>query len=90
MAGQLSTLYGDLPKGSYDCVDRVVLNAYFGMGQTGGGLRLWWRLQTSFVPYVRSAARRQVKQSVQSKATKFGLKLAPDDGQALIAFLRTL
>ena len=43
MADQLSTLYGDLLEGSYDCVDRVVLNAYFGMGQTGGGLRVWWR-----------------------------------------------
>lgn len=43
MPDQLSTLYSDLLKGSYDCVDRVVLNAYFGMGQTGGGLRVWWR-----------------------------------------------
>jgi hypothetical protein len=43
MADQLSTLYGDLLEGSYDCVDRVALNAYFGMGQTGGGLRVWWR-----------------------------------------------
>jgi hypothetical protein len=43
MPDQLSTLYGDLLEGSYDCVDRVVLNAYFTMGQTGGGLRTWWR-----------------------------------------------
>ena len=43
MADQLSVLYSDLLDGSYDCVDRVVLNAYFGMGQTGGGLRVWWR-----------------------------------------------
>jgi len=43
MADQLSTLYGDLLQGSYDCVDRVILNAYFTMGQTGGGLRTWWR-----------------------------------------------
>ncbi len=43
MPDQLSTLYRDLLEGSYDCVDRVVLNAYFGMGQTGGGLRTWWR-----------------------------------------------
>jgi len=38
-----TALYSDLLEGSYDCVDRVVLNAYFGMGQTGGGLRVWWR-----------------------------------------------
>jgi len=43
MPDQLSTLYSDLLEGSYDCVDRVVLNSYFGMGQTGGGLRVWWR-----------------------------------------------
>jgi hypothetical protein len=40
MPDQLSTLYSSLLEGSYDCVDRVVLNAYFGMGQTGGGLRV--------------------------------------------------
>jgi hypothetical protein len=39
MVDQLSTLYSNLLDGSYDCVDRVVLNAYFGMGQTGGGLK---------------------------------------------------
>src|ERR1700726_1845114 len=43
MPDQLSTLYSGLLEGSYDCVDRIVLNAYFGMGQTGGGLRVWWR-----------------------------------------------
>jgi hypothetical protein len=43
MPDQLSGLYSELLEGSYDCVDRVVLNAYFGMGQTGGGLRVWWR-----------------------------------------------
>src|SRR4029450_9012885 len=29
MADQLSQRYGDLLEGSYDCVDRIVLNAYF-------------------------------------------------------------
>jgi hypothetical protein len=43
MPDQLSTLYSDLLEGSYDCVDRVILNAYFTMGQSGGGLRVWWR-----------------------------------------------
>jgi hypothetical protein len=32
-----SDLYADFLEGSYDCVDRIVLNAYFGMGQTPGG-----------------------------------------------------
>ena len=39
MPDQLSILYRDLVEGSYDCVDRVILNAYFTMGQSGGGLR---------------------------------------------------
>ena len=29
--------------GSYDCVDRVVLNAYFFIGHNPGGFRCWWR-----------------------------------------------
>ena len=29
--------------GSYDCVDRVVLHAYFQLGQRAAGLRMWWR-----------------------------------------------
>ena len=43
MPDQLSALYSDLLEGTYDCVDRIVLNAYFSMGQTGGGFRSWWR-----------------------------------------------
>jgi hypothetical protein len=38
-----SERYGDLLTGSYDCVDRVVLNAYFPLGHTPGGFRSWWR-----------------------------------------------
>ena len=45
MAG-LSTLYQDLLGGSYDCVDRIVLNAYFRMGHDPGGFRVWWRALT--------------------------------------------
>ena len=43
MSDQLSDLYAALLDGSYDGVDRVVWNAYFGMGQTPGGFRAWWR-----------------------------------------------
>jgi hypothetical protein len=38
-----SEYYAELLQGTYDCVDRVVLNAFFPLGQTGGGLRAWWR-----------------------------------------------
>src|SRR4051794_39294143 len=46
MTDQLSTLYQDLLGGSYDCVDRIVLNAYFRMGHNPGGFRVWWRALT--------------------------------------------
>src|SRR5674476_1367570 len=35
--------YGDLLAGSYDCVDRIVLNAYYPRGHNPGGFRVWWR-----------------------------------------------
>ncbi len=35
--------YGELLTGSYDCVDRIVLNAYFSLGHDPGGFRVWWR-----------------------------------------------
>lgn len=35
--------YGDLLTGSYDCVDRIVLNAYYSLGHSPGGFRTWWR-----------------------------------------------
>jgi hypothetical protein len=35
--------YGNLLTGSYDCVDRIVLNAYFSLGHNPGGFRVWWR-----------------------------------------------
>lgn len=43
MSDQLTTAYAEYLDGSYDCADRIVLNAYFGMGHTGGGMRAWWR-----------------------------------------------
>src|SRR6202047_2159570 len=48
MTDGLSTLYPDLLGGSYDCVDRIVLNAYFRMGHDPGGFRLWWRARRLF------------------------------------------
>jgi hypothetical protein len=46
MTDGLSTLYQDLLGGNYDCVDRIVLNAYFRMGHDPGGFRVWWRALT--------------------------------------------
>jgi hypothetical protein len=38
-----SEYYAKLLQGTYDCVDRIVLNAFFPVGQTAGGIRTWWR-----------------------------------------------
>jgi len=43
MADGLSELYQDLLIGSYDCVDRIVLNGYFRQAHSAGGFRVWWR-----------------------------------------------
>jgi hypothetical protein len=43
VADGFSERYGDLLYGSYDCVDRIVLNAYHTLGYNPGGFRTWWR-----------------------------------------------
>ena len=43
MADDLSVRYGNLLTGCYDCVDRIVLNAFFPFGCSPGGFRTWWR-----------------------------------------------
>src|SRR5260370_42573196 len=46
MPDSLSDRYKDVLTGSYDCVDRIVLNAYCRMGHVPGGFRWWWRALT--------------------------------------------
>ncbi|MCE7002410.1 hypothetical protein LWC34_06125 [Kibdelosporangium philippinense] len=43
MADEFSQRYSDLLTGSYDCVDRIVLNAYNPLCHNAGGFRVWWR-----------------------------------------------
>ncbi len=43
MADSFRERYGDLLTGAYDCVDRIVLNAYFSLAHSPGGFRTWWR-----------------------------------------------
>ena len=43
MGDALSTQYADLLTGCYDCVDRIVLNAFNGLCYNAGGFRCWWR-----------------------------------------------
>lgn len=39
----LGLAYADLLVGQYDCVDRIILNAYFPLACSPGGFRMWWR-----------------------------------------------
>jgi hypothetical protein len=43
VADDFTERYAGLLTGSYDCVDRIVLNAYFPLGHNPGGFRCWWR-----------------------------------------------
>jgi len=43
MDDKLSARDTDLLDGTYECVDRIVLNAYFQFGQRPAGFRTWWR-----------------------------------------------
>jgi hypothetical protein len=40
----LNLAYADLLAGQYDCVDRIILNAHFGLACRAGGFRYWWRV----------------------------------------------
>jgi hypothetical protein len=43
MGDELSEHYAALLEGEYDCVDRIVLNAYNPLCYSPGGFRCWWR-----------------------------------------------
>ena len=41
-----TSYHEELLEGHYDCVDRIVVNAYFEYAQSAGGFRSWWRILT--------------------------------------------
>jgi hypothetical protein len=43
VADDLRQRYDKLLDGTYDCVDRIVLNAYNRFCYSAGGFREWWR-----------------------------------------------
>lgn len=43
MSDQFTSQYEDLLAGHYDCVDRIVVNAWLPGCGNGGGFRNWWR-----------------------------------------------
>ena len=40
---EFTSYHEELLDGSYDGVDRIVVNAYFQFAQSAGGFRSWWR-----------------------------------------------
>ena len=40
---EFTSYHEELLDGSYDCVDRIVVNAYFEFAQSAGGFRSGWR-----------------------------------------------
>jgi hypothetical protein len=42
-ADPFSQYYAPLLSDTYDVVDRIVLNGYFGLGSSPGGFRCWWQ-----------------------------------------------
>jgi|GEM_PF-4830754 len=46
---ELTSYYAELLDGSYDCVDRIVLNAYYTMGHGPSNGPLKWRWATDMV-----------------------------------------
>jgi len=78
MADEFSERYADLLSSSYDCVDRIVLNAYFPLGHSPGGFRVWWRrwhdgsdaeLDNTHLMRLAGRFARRVRASVQAHGT---------------------
>lgn len=46
LADSFTAHYAVWLDGDYDCVDRIVLNGYFPLGNSPGGFRFWWRQLT--------------------------------------------
>jgi hypothetical protein len=41
---EFTSYHEELLQGTYECVDRIVVNAYNPFAHSGGGFRFWWRL----------------------------------------------
>jgi len=64
---EFSSYLTELLTGSYDCVDRISLRGYFPMGQTSGGLLLWWNQLCPNIPLTQ--------QRLRSMAGDFGRRV---------------
>ena len=68
MADELTQRYGDFLEGSYDCVDRIVLNAYFRLCYSGGGFREWWRRLICVLPGIRTGGTAEKEHPVRRES----------------------
>ena len=55
---EFSTYIAELLLGTYDCTDRINLRGYFPMGQTSGGLLIWWSRLHPGTPLTEQKLRR--------------------------------
>ncbi len=84
MADEFSERYEGFLECTYDCVDRIVLNAYFPLIQSGGGFRTWWRRlrggddDLDNAHLIRFAGR--FSRRVRAHAKKRGIPLIDCDG----------
>jgi hypothetical protein len=78
MPDEFSTYIADLLDGTYDCVDRIALRGYFPMGQTSGGLLIWWNQLYPNLPLTQQGLRRlagDLGRRVQAYARKHDIPL---------------
>ena len=82
MADEFSASYGALLDGTYDCVDRIVLNAYDPLCYSAGGFRTWWRrlmggsdadLDTAHLMRLAGRFSRRVRAFAKAKGIPVGL-----------------
>lgn len=75
--------YAELLEASYDCIDRIVINAYNPLLQQAGGFRHWWRqwqgsedgLNTTTLMWMAGRFAKRVRASQLGQATLPGIHL---------------
>jgi hypothetical protein len=90
VADDFTERYGDLLTGSYDCVDRVVLNAYYPLGHNPGGFRCWWRRLHAYSVYQAEYSRNLLFRSGAQMKALFERILDRTRSRLDIPALRTL
>src|SRR5438105_10263715 len=82
---EFSQYYAELLEGTYDCVDRIVLNAFYPLGQTGGGMRTWWRCLRGDDSTLDDAHLREMAGSFSGRLYAFSEREAIHNGAANVS-----